>query len=56
MSRAFIPYGQHVSDDIDIAAIEIRRGDWLTTRLLVGRFKAAFKAHMVALKRFLETG
>jgi hypothetical protein len=56
MSRAFISYGQHVSDDIGIAAIEICPGDCLTTKLLDSRFKAAFGARIASLKPFLEIG
>lgn len=51
MSRAFIsPYRQHVSDDIDLAAIEICPGDCRRTRLLDRRLKAAFGAHIASWK------
>jgi hypothetical protein len=57
MSRAFIsPYRQHVSDDIDLAAIEICPGDCLRTRLLDRRLKAAFGAHIASWKLVLEIG
>lgn len=39
----FIPYGRHVIDDDDIAAVvDVLRGDWLTTGPVVGRFEADF--------------
>ncbi|HYB96957.1 MAG TPA: aminotransferase class I/II-fold pyridoxal phosphate-dependent enzyme, partial [Vicinamibacterales bacterium] len=39
----FIPYGRHVIEDDDIAAVAaVLRGDWLTTGPAVDRFEAAF--------------
>lgn len=36
----FLPYARHEIDDADIAAVvAVLRGDWLTTRPLVGRFE-----------------
>lgn len=42
MSQRFLPYGRHVIDDQDIAAVTaVLRGDWLTTGPLVDAFEAA---------------
>jgi perosamine synthetase len=50
MSEPFIPYGRHVVDDADIAAVvAVLRGDWLSTGPLVGQFEEAF-AHYVGAK------
>jgi perosamine synthetase len=49
MSDRFIPYGRHVIDEADIAAvIEVLRGDWLTTGPLVERFEQAFASYVGA--------
>lgn len=49
MSEGFIPYGRHVIDDGDIAAVaEVLRGDWLTTGPAVGRFEQGFAAYVGA--------
>jgi len=49
MADNFIPYGRHVIDDTDVAAvIDVLRGDWLTTGPLVGRFEAAFASYVGA--------
>ncbi len=46
---AFIPYGRHVIDDADVAAVvDVLRGDWLTTGPLVGRFEEAFAQYVGA--------
>jgi perosamine synthetase len=43
MSESFIPYGRHVIDDEDVAAVvAVLRGDWLTTGPFVGQFEEAF--------------
>ncbi|MGH8176176.1 MAG: UDP-4-amino-4,6-dideoxy-N-acetyl-beta-L-altrosamine transaminase [Steroidobacter sp.] len=49
MSDTFIPYGRHVIDDTDIAAVvEVMRSDWLTTGPVVGNFERAFAAFVGA--------
>ncbi len=49
MSDAFIPYGRHVIDDTDVAAVvEVLRGDWLTTGPVVPRFEEAFARYVGA--------
>ncbi len=43
MINKFVPYGRHVVDADDIAAIvEVMQGDWLTTGPWVDRFEQAF--------------
>jgi perosamine synthetase len=49
MSDSFIPYGRHVIDDADVAAVvDVLRGDWLTTGPLVPRFEEAFARYVGA--------
>lgn len=49
MAEAFIPYGRHVIDDADIAAVvAVLRGDWLTTGPLVSQFEQAFARYVGA--------
>lgn len=39
----YLPYGRHLIDDADIAAVtDVLRGDWLTTGPTVGAFETAF--------------
>lgn len=39
----YLPYGRHVVDDADIAAVtDVLRGDWLTTGPTVNAFETAF--------------
>lgn len=45
MADRFLPYGRHVIEDDDVAAVaEVLRGDWLTTGPAVGAFEADFAA------------
>ncbi len=40
---SFIPYGRHVIDEADIAAVvDVMRSNWLTTGPVVGNFERAF--------------
>jgi len=49
MENSFIPYGRHVIEDEDIAAvIEVLRGDWLTTGPTVPRFEQEFASFVGA--------
>ena len=49
MSEPFIPYGRHVIEDDDVAAVvEVLRGDWLTTGPMVGQFEEAFARYVGA--------
>jgi perosamine synthetase len=46
MPDPVIPYGRHVIDEDDVAAVvEVLRGDWLTTGPTVDRFEAAFAGY-----------
>src|SRR2546423_1156234 len=43
MTDAYIPYGRHVIDDADVAAVTaVLRSDWLTTGPLVAQFEESF--------------
>lgn len=43
MADRFLPYGRHVIEEDDIAAVaDVLRGDWLTTGPAVGAFEADF--------------
>ncbi len=45
----FLPYGRHVVEDDDVAAVaEVLRGDWLTTGPAVATFERAFAARVGA--------
>ena len=47
MSDSFLPYGRHVIDDADIAAVAgVLKGDWLTTGPAVERFETALAARI----------
>jgi perosamine synthetase len=49
MPEPFIPYGRHVIDDEDIAAVtDVLRSDWLTTGPTVDQFECAFAAYVGA--------
>ena len=49
MTEPFIPYGRHVIDDADVAAVvDVLRGDWLTTGPIVSRFEEAFARYVGA--------
>jgi len=49
MSKPMIPYGRHLVEDDDVAAvIDVLRGDWLTTGPAVDRFESAFAAYVGA--------
>ena len=49
MSEALIPYGRHVIDADDLAAVtEVLRGDWLTTGPAVARFEEGFAQYVGA--------
>lgn len=47
MHKEFLPYGRHVIEADDIAAVtEVLRGDWLTTGPTVGCFETAFATYV----------
>lgn len=49
MSKPMIPYGRHLVEDDDVAAVvEVLRGDWLTTGPAVDRFESDFAAYVGA--------
>ena len=49
MTKGYIPYGRHVIDEDDIAAVAaVLSGDWLTTGPTVGAFEAAFAEYVGA--------
>ncbi len=49
MDNSNIPYGRHVIDDSDVAAVvEVMRGDWLTTGPMVEHFEQAFARYVEA--------
>lgn len=49
MSKPMIPYGRHLVEDDDVAAVvEVLRGDWLTTGPAVDRFESQFAAYVGA--------
>src|SRR2546421_6737301 len=49
MTDAYIPYGRHVIDDADVAAVTaVLRSDWLTTGPLVAQFEESFAQYVGA--------
>ncbi len=49
MPEAYIPYGRHVIEADDLAAVtEVLRGDWLTTGPAVARFEEGFAEYVGA--------